>query len=368
MLKNKIVISAIVFSLSTVMMVGCGSTGDKVSKLDLNSMSLESIVQEAKKEGRIDSVGMPDTWANWGETWTDIKTEYGLDHTDVDMSSAEELAVFEAEKTNATKDLGDVGQSYGPLAETKGLTIPYKTSYWNDIPDWAKDDNGDWIVSYYGTISIFTNTKLVQNPPKSFDDILNGDYMVSIGDVTKATQAQNAVLAAAIAYGGSEKDIQPGIDYFRKLAEQGRLDKGDLSMARIEKGEVAVCFLWDFNALGYGEQFKVNNNNASFATYIPSDGSIQSGYCTVINAYTKRPHAAALTREYILSDKGQINLARGFARPIRDNVQLPDDVKALLLPDSEYVNAKPIDDKAAWDETVKTLGTKWQEEVMAYAK
>lgn len=134
------------------------SSPTQTNQKNLNEMSLEEIVAEAKKEERVDSVGMPDSWANWGETWKDIETIYGLKHSDVDLSSAEELAVFEAEKNNATKDIGDVGQSFGPLAESKGLTIPYKTTYWESIPDWAKDDDGDWVIAYYGTITIITNS------------------------------------------------------------------------------------------------------------------------------------------------------------------------------------------------------------------
>lgn len=352
-----------------VLMAGCAqTTANETDSLDLNSMALEDLITKAQEEGRVDSVGMPDSWANWGETWTELTEIYGLAHTDTDMSSAEELAVFEAEKNEATKDIGDVGQSFGPVAEESGLTIPYKTSYWDSIPDWAKDDDGDWIIGYYGTISIITNTKLVANPPKSFADILEGDYMFSVGDVTKASQAQNAVLAAAIANGGSESDIEPGIDFFRTLAEQGRIDKGELSLARLEKGEIAVAFLWDYNALGYREQFLANNPDASFEVYVPADGSIQSGYATVINAYTKRPHAAALAREYILSDEGQINLAKGFAKPIRSDVELPADVAAKMIPNEQYQNARMIADRPAWEKTVETLGTKWLEEVMAYAK
>ena len=78
-----------------------------------------------------------------------------------------------------------------------------------------------------------------------------------------------AVLAAAIAYGGGEDDIQPGLDYFRQIAEQGRLDLGEFTQARIEKGEVGVAFLWDFNALGYREQFLENNPDADFTVFIP---------------------------------------------------------------------------------------------------
>ena len=98
-------------------------------------------------------------------------------------------------------------------------------------------------------MSVIVNNKIVKDTPTSFEDILNGDYIVAVGDVQAATQAQYAVLAAAIAYGGDESNIQPGLDYFRQIAEQGRLDLGEFTQARIEKGEVGVAFLWDFNAL-----------------------------------------------------------------------------------------------------------------------
>lgn len=341
---------------------------ESAGKVDLNSLTVAELQKKAQEEGRVESVGMPDSWANWVGTWTDLKDKYGIEHADVDMSSAEELAIFEAEKENATKDIGDVGQSFGPLAESKGLTLPYKTSYWDEIPEWAKDDNGDWVIGYYGTIAVITNRKLVPNPPKSFADILEGEYMVTPGNVAQATQAQCALLAAAIANGGSETNLQPGFDFFRKLAEQGRIDMGEPNVARLEKGEIACYFVWDYNALGYRDQFKANNPEAEYDVCIPADGSVQSGYATIINAYTKRPHAAAFTREYILSDAGQINLARGYATPIRGSVELPDDVKAKMLPSEQYAKARPISDFKAWEEAAKSLGTKWQEEVMAYAK
>ncbi|HWT73305.1 MAG TPA: extracellular solute-binding protein [Mobilitalea sp.] len=354
---------------SIVSFTGCsGTDAADAGKVDLNTTPLETIIEKAKAEGAVESVGMPDTWANWGETWSEITATYGIAHNDVDMSSAEELSIFETEKDNATKDIGDVGQAFGPIAVDKGLTLAYKTSYWNSIPDWAKDADGNWIIGYYGTMSIITNKDLVATAPTSFADILNGDYMVAVGDVTKASQAQCALLSAAIAMGGSETNIQPGLDFFKQLAEQGRLDMGELSLTRLEKGEIAVALLWDYNALGYRDQFKANNANANFEVCIPSDGAIQSGYCTVINAYTKHPYAAALTREYILSDEGQINLAKGYAKPIRSDVVLPEDVKAKLLADSQYTNARMISDYTGWNKTVETIGTLWQENVIANVK
>ncbi len=346
---------------------GCSTSEAQEEVVDLNALSLEEITTKAQEEGVINSIAMPDSWANWVGTWDDIEEIYGITQNDVDMTSAEELALFEAEGVNGTKDIGDVGQSFGPLAESKGLTAQYKTSYWDEIPDWAKDDDGDWIIAYYGTMAIITNTSLVDEAPTSFEEILEGDYKVTVGDVVKGTSGQCILLSAAMANGGDETNIQPGLDYFRELAEQGRIDLGEASLARLEKGEIEVMLLWDYNALNYRDQIESNNPNASFEVTIPTDGAAQSGYTTVINKYAPNIHAAALAREYILSDEGQINLAIGYATPIRD-VELPAEVEAKRIPEDQYVNAQPIVDQAAWEATVAEIGVLWQEEVMAYAK
>lgn len=328
------------------------------------NLTLAEIEQKAKAEGQVVSVGMPDSWANWKDTWTDLNSKYGLAHTDTDMSSAEEIAKFEAEKEKPTADIGDVGISFGPIAVAKGVTQPYKTSYWDEIPAWAKDSEGHWVVGYQGAISMITNKELVKNPPKSWDDIKNGTYKVAIGDVIKAAQAQNVVLAAAIAYGGDEKNIQPGIDFFAELAKQGRLSLAEVKVANFEKGEIEVGFLWDFNALGYRDQIDPDR----FEVSIPSEGTVVSGYATIINKYAPHPHAAMLTREYILSDAGQINLAKGYARPIRESVKLPDEVAKKLIPVEQYAKAKPVADFQAWEETAKKLPQLWQEQVLANLK
>jgi putative spermidine/putrescine transport system substrate-binding protein len=358
-------IQAGVLGVSVLSLAACGTSEKSASSnvSNPNSLTIGQIEAKAKQEGAINSVGMPDTWANWGETWSDVTKKYTLTHTDTDLSSAEEIAKFESEKQNATADMGDVGLSFAPIAVEKNLTMPYKTSYWDQIPQWAKDDKGNWVAGYTGTIAFLTNKQLVKNPPKSFADILKGHYKVTVGDVQRGAQNQAAVLAAAIANGGSESNIKPGLKLFAELAKQGRLSLTDATPASIEKGEVEVAIVWDFNALGYATQI----NRSQFDVCIPSDGSVISGYSSIINKYAKHPYAAMATREFILSDQGQINLAKGFARPIRD-VKLPKDVEDKLIPKEEYKHAKPITDYKVWDETAKTLPQLWQEEVLVNVK
>lgn len=344
-------------------LAGCDDGSSAAAAVDYNSMNLEDLIAQAQEEGEIASVGMPDTWANWVETWQDIEAEYGITHADQDMSSSEELAMFREEGTDGTKDIGDVGQSWGPTAEEQELTLKYKTSYWDEIPDWAKDDDGDWVVAYYGTISLMSNDSTVPNAPTSFQDLLDGDYNVCVGDVTAAAVAQYAVLAAAYALGGGIDDMQPGYDFLRQLAEQGRLDVSDASLARIESGEIDVCINWDYNSLNYRDQILENNPNAQFSVNIPSDASVQSGYCTIINKNAPHPAAACLAREFILSDEGQVNLARGYATPIRD-VELPEDVAALRLPDEQYGDHVQTVDESVWSGVCQDMITWYQENII----
>lgn len=348
---------------ASIGLTGCSEGGEPVEEVDYNSMSLDEIIAQAQEEGEVNSVGMPDTWANWVETWKDLEAEYGIAHTDQDMSSAEEIAMFKQEGTDGTKDIGDVGQQWGPTAEEEGVTLKYKTSYWDEIPDWAKDDDGDWVVGYYGTMSFIANDEQVPNAPTSYQDILDGDYKVTIGDVVAGASSQYAVLAAAYALGGGIDDMQPAYDFLTKLAEAGRLDTGDPSIARLESGEIAVALHWDYNTMNYRAQILENNPDASFTVTIPQDASVRSGYCTIINKYAPHPAAACLAREYILSDEGQINLARGFATPIRD-VELPEDVKALHLDDAAYGDNVVDVDNDKWTDVCAELITWYQENII----
>ena len=345
-------------------LAGCSSSEETAEAVDYNEMTLDEIIAQAQEEGEVCSVGMPDTWANWVETWEDLEELYGITHTDDDMSSAEEIAMFKEEGTDATKDIGDVGQQWGPTAEEQEVTLKYKTSYWDEIPDWAKDDDGDWIVGYYGTIAIISSDSQVATAPTSIADLLEGDYKVTLGDIATASQSQHAMLAIAYALGGGIDDMQPAYDFVATLIDEGRLDSSDGSLARLESGEVACALLWDYNALNYRAQIVEGNPDASFSVCIPSDGSVQSGYATIINVNAPHPAAACLAREYILSDEGQINLARGYATPIRDSVELPEDVQELRLDSSQYGDQLQSIDYEVWTEVCEDVIEYYQENLL----
>ena len=324
-----------------------------------NAAPLDDLIERARKEGVINSLGMPDDWANWEATWKAVTAKYGLKHTDTDMSSAEELSKFAAERSNASGDIGDVGFDFCSVAVERGLAAPYKPTTFAQIPEWARDAEGRWMLAYTGTIA-FVVAKDVANPPKSWADLLSGTYKVAAGDVGKASQSNAAVLACAIAMGGDERQLDPAMTLFGKLAKQKRLLTIGPLPANMGRGEIQVGLLWDFNGLSYRD--KVGGNR--FDVVIPADGSVTSGYSTIINKYAKNPNAAMLVREYIFSDEGQANLADGYARPIRvDHLALSDAALAKLLPAAQYAKARPINPQL-WSEGARQVPALWQEKVL----
>lgn len=338
---------------------GQTETSSSGSSDDLNSKSLDQIIADAKKEGDIESVGMPDEWANWGNAWKAIKDKYGITHTDADMSSAEELQMFQTEGKNGTKDIGDVGQAFGQQAIDEDLVQGYKTSYWDSVPDWAKGEDGKWMMAYTGATTFLTNTDEVSSAPKSWQDVKNGDYKVAIGDINGGT-AQAAVIASAYAFGGDLNNLDPAFDFWKEMAKAGRINSVDITQQNFETGEVPMGVIWSFNAITY----KNNITKYKMEADIPSDGSILSGYASVINKYAPHPNAAALAREYFFSDEGQANLAAAGGIPTRTDVQIPESVQEESFKTSDYANAVPMEDTAAYTKACETVVSRWNDEIV----
>jgi putative spermidine/putrescine transport system substrate-binding protein len=323
--------------------------------------AVKDLERAARTEGKLASVGMPDDWANWRGIWADLQRLYGIAHVDSDMSSAEEIAKIEAERGHASVDIGDVGFEFGAIAKARGVTRAYKPSTWAQVPDWAKDPEGHWALAYTGTIAFAVNTRRMQDVPRSWKALFDSKARVLIGEVGRAAQANAGVLAAAIALGGDETRLAPALAAFAPLARAHRLVTTNASPALMERAEADVFVMWDFNALSYRDKIP---NAADYEILIPSDGSVTSGYTTILNKNAPHPAAAMLAREYIFSDAGQAQLARGNARPIRaDSLTLPEDVRRKLIDNRQYAKARAVR-PAIWSDEVKKLPRAWQHDVM----
>ena len=328
--------------------------------------TLSELAAKAKTEGKIVSYGIPNDWLNYEAMWKVFTTRYGVTNTDTDMSSAEEIAKFLAEKNAPVADVGDVGLAFGPIGTEAGAFMPYKNSKWAEIPDWAKGADGHYAAAYYGAVAFIVNPKLVKNIPRSWKDLLRPEYKgkIAINDPRRAANAQYAVIAAAMAMGGSETNLKPGIDFFAKLQKSGNLLPTTPSLANIQKGEVAIGINWDYNGLNYRRQLA--DNGIKLEVQIPLDGTTVGPYAPVINAFTARPNVAKLFMEFLFSDEGQRMYAEGGAQPIRAKIRnnLPASVRAKMIPAFQYQKVIPI---KAWKDMPKivvALGEQWATEVL----
>lgn len=348
--------------LSVVALSGCQKSSS--TSASGSNATARPTASEVKKEGQLVSYGMPDTWINWKGIFSSFTSQYGITHQDTDMSSAEELAKFKAEKNNPVADIGDIGIGFAAGARKSKIVQAYKNKYWNDVPSWAKDKDGYWTAEYTGSIVFLVNKSLVKDVPQSWADLLKSEYkgMVVVGDMQKHAQSQSALLAAAMAHGGSESNIKPGLDYFKKMYKAGNIKDVDDSVSNIQKGEVPICVLWDFNALNYRHEI---GGDSTYDVVVPSDGTVTSAYVSVINAYAPHPQAAKAFQDYLFSDAGQAQIAEGYARPIRSNVNMPADVKSKLLPDSAYKSAKLIKNYDTWTKTSEEIPDQWRNEVLS---
>lgn len=316
----------------------------------------------ARAEGRVVSGGMPDFWANWRATWSDLQHRYGLVHEDFNTSSGGAIARMQSEGREATLDIVDLGFEFAGMAKAAGLTRPHKPATWAQIPDWAKDPDGHWALAYTGTIAFVVNTRLVARTPRSWKDLFEDKALrVLTGEVGPTAQANAVVLAAAMALGGGETRLDPALGRFADLAARGRLVNKNPGVARMKANLAEVYLMWDFNALSFRHRLA---NAADFEVLIPADGSVLSGYAPVLNRYAPHPNAAQLAREYIFGDAGQLNLARGNARPIRiDQLDLPAAVRSRLVDGAQYRNARALQ-PAVWAREAKKLDQVWQKDVL----
>ena len=338
---------------------------DPVNLLCVDNLAQQDeIIEKAKEEGEIASVGMPADWANWKGSWEAFTEKYGIAHEDTDMSSAEELSTFDTEKDAPTKDMGDVGQAFGPTAMEMDVVQPYKASTWDSIPDWAKDPDGNWVITYLGTMSCMQNNKNVDETIDSWKALADSDCTVTIGDVVRGASSQMAVLSCAYALGGDLDNLDPAFEFFEKLAKEGRLDAGAYSQERMERNEIDVLLTWDYLTLQYRDLTLETVPEASIDCHVMKDGAIQSGYCLVINKYAPHPYSAALAVEYLLSDEGQIDRAKGYARPIRSDVELPEELQAKMIDDAEYTDMIPMTDNDAVTEACTEIASRWEEEII----
>jgi putative spermidine/putrescine transport system substrate-binding protein len=284
---------------------------------------MDALVAAAQKEGTLNVIALPPDWANYATILSNFTKKYGIkvNSENPDGSSSDEITALKSTTgQSSAPDVVDVGNSYALQGAQDGMFAPYKVATWADVADGEKDAGGLWLSDYGGYISIGCNSSTVKTCPTTIAELDNPAYkgMVALnGDPTQANAAFNAVWAAALANGGSADDIQPGIDFFKKLNSEGIFNKTQVTPATVASGATPIVMDWDY--LNAGETDALKKQNVDWKVSDPSDGLVSGYYAQAINLNAPHPAAARLWEEFLYShdaDGGQNGWLQGYARPI----------------------------------------------------
>lgn len=234
--------------------------------------TIEELTELAQEEGKVHLIAYPDDWANYAASFAAFEEKFGVEVevSSPDASSAEELQAVETLKGQSTQpDVLDIGYSFVDPAKERGLVDHYVPTVAGEIPENLKDPDGYWTGAYYGVLSIGVDANVV-DVPETWADLKDPQYKgkIAIGDPRAGASQLAAVLAAAIANGGSVEDIQPGIDFFTELADEGYLVAA--SDGALQTGEAAVTFDWNYNYSGVKEQMQ--RSGIDLQDVVPGDG------------------------------------------------------------------------------------------------
>jgi len=319
---------------------------------------MDQLIADAQSEGVLVSYGLPDSWVNYAEMKALLLEKYGIETQDTDMGSGEIIAALEAEAGAAVADITDLGLNFAKIVEDEGLSQPYIHAYWDEIPDYAKDPDGRWSAAYWGAIAILVNADAVDTVPTTWTDLLNDEYIgkVCMKDPRSSSTANMVVLGAAFGLGGSETDVQPGLDFFAQMIDKGILNGVKPSTAAIQKGECPISLFWDFDGLSAKEE----NPDMNLVVVIPSEGTVAGMYIQFVTAGAPHANVAKLMIELEYSDEGQLAYANGFVHPIRTSVVLPDELLAKFPPAEDYAAVTFPTDYTALDSAGTAISDGWE--------
>src|SRR5215475_622111 len=119
---------------------------------------MRALIAAAKKEGTLNVIALPPTWANYATIVKTFSTRYGITVHSIapGARSAQEIAQITRDKGSArAADVLDIEMSDAVMH--RRLFAPYRVTTWAAIPAAQKAADGSWVQDYGGFMSIGYN-------------------------------------------------------------------------------------------------------------------------------------------------------------------------------------------------------------------
>ncbi len=283
----------------------------------------------------------PPEWADWASMLKAIDEHLGIKMPHDNKNSGQSVSQLIAERSSPVADVVYLGVTAGIKAAGEGLVEPYKPAGFEEIPEGLKDPEGKWFAVHYGTIGLFVNVDALGGAPvpQCFADLTKPEYegMVGYLDPSSAFVGYAGAVAVNQSFGGDLENFDPAIKYFSDLTKNSPIVPKQTSYARVVSGEIPILFDYDFNA--YRAKYQEDGN---FEFVLPCEGSIRVPYVMSLVANAPHQENAKKVLDFVVSDAGQAIWTNAYLKPSRP-VELPAEVSARFLPDSDYERAVALD-------------------------
>jgi putative spermidine/putrescine transport system substrate-binding protein len=289
-----------------------------------------ALYEKASKEGMVVSFDTGPTWANWGTMFKRFKKRYPeVEMVYNDLGSAATVVTLDKARNRPQADTAYYFAGSAIDAAKKGLVAGFKPVNFDKLPGVYRHPDGEWFTIHQLTIAFLVNTKLVQNLPRSWAELLKPEYKNAVVYLDPRSTGQGQVLtfAANFAAGGDMGDVQPGIDYLAKLHKAGNVLRveGTTPYAKFLKGEIPIWIGYEND--GLKAKYKDGMGDA-VEVVIPKEATVAAPYAISLVKNGPNPSAGKLWLNYIMTDVGQSTFAEGFVRPSVPDVKLPEDIAA----------------------------------------
>ena len=144
-------------------------------------------------------------------------------------------------------------------------------------PYFADIGKGYGVVHNYGSMGIIYNKETVKNPPKSWNDFvqgtLNGDWQAAIPSINYPGTLSTTLWNLAKQRGGDENNVQPGLDVIKAMKDSGNLDfwsDPNQVLNGMKSGEFDIAMYWDGRAWAFID----DGNTDKFGYISPTPGAV----------------------------------------------------------------------------------------------
>lgn len=301
-----------------------------------------ALYDAALAEGMVVSFDTGPTWANWAAQFAAFKERYpGVELVYNDLGSAATVVALDKAKNRPQADTAYYFAGSAVDAASQGLVEDFQPVNFDRLPDTVRHESGQWFTIHTLNVAFLVNTRLVENVPQGWADLLKPEYRNAIvyQDPRSTGQGQVVTFAAAFGNGGDMQNIQPGLDYLGQLTQAGNVLRtvGTTPYAQFLKGEIPIWIGYENDGL---KAKYTDGMGDDIAVVIPVEASAAAPYAISLVKGGPNPNAGKLWLNFVMTEMGQSIFAEGYVRPAVPGVALPESV-AGKMPDAPQI--RPLD-------------------------